>query len=591
MGAVWFLLALTSFGAYRLRVPLSEPRFWAPVLAVAITFGILPFIPWESALNRIGGEILMGLSAILVIAGLALLSTLAPISTLVFIDYFAVISFTAALGGRWIHFSATTILLILNIVMPFAFGQELRPSQEIIVQSATLIVVAIVLSAVTSEFRWEAYQSHTRELELRRRETQLERLYEVSRTMADGHSLGDVLPTLVGKIGRFLEAQLGFVLLHQPRFGSLVVVSPIWTSGNELDIGNYDISLRDRNYLTSVFLNRESAFYNEQSETEAGLLSELGITTAMAVPLLVDQRPLGVLVVADKLTGEFTADDREMFESLAAPAALILAQLERYEAAAETSKRMEELAQMKTDFVSVVSHELRTPLTSIIGSLATLARPELLPPVPAARDLLQSARTQSDRLRRLIEDLLMVSRIDNNALPQHPVPVNLRTFVSETAAIIPGAEGLVRSSVHKDVGLEVDPDHLARILRNLIENALKYAPDQVIDISAQQTGSTVRIQVIDHGEGIHEDLRDVAFERFAQLAPASTRLQGGTGLGLWIVRSLTEAMGGLIDLTDTPGGGATFTVTLPLRAGFMTNRSDPEFAPLGNMPGRPAARE
>ncbi len=561
------------------------------MLAVAITFGILPFIPWESALNRIGGEILMGLSAILVIAGLALLSTLAPISTLVFIDYFAVISFTAALGGRWIHFSATTLLLVLNIVMPFAFGEELRPFQEIIVQSATLIVVAIVLSAVTSEFRWEAYESHTRELELRRRESQLERLYEVSRTMADGQSLGDVLPTLVGKIGRFLEAQLGFVLLHQPRFGSLVVVSPIWTSGNDLDIGNYDISLRDRNYLTSVFLNRESAFYNQQSETETGLLSELGITTAMAVPLLVDQRPLGVLVVADKLTGEFTPDDREMFESLAAPAALILAQLERYEAAEETSKRMEELAQMKTDFVSVVSHELRTPLTSIIGSLATLARPELLPPVPAARDLLQSARTQSDRLRRLIEDLLMVSRIDNNALPQHPVPVSLRTFVTETASIIPGAEGLVRSSVHKDVGLEVDPDHLARILRNLIENALKYAPNQVIDISAQQTGSTVRIQVIDHGEGIHEDLRDVAFERFAQLAPASTRLQGGTGLGLWIVRSLTEAMGGLIDLTDTPGGGATFTVTLPLRAGFMTNRSDPEFAPLGNMPGRPAARD
>ena len=251
-------MALTSFGAYRLRVPLGEPRFWAPVLAVSITFGILPFIPWESALTRLGGEVLMGLSAILVIAGLALLSTLAPISTLVFIDYFAVISFTAALGGRWIHFSATTILLVLNIVMPYAFGQELRPGQEIIVQSATLIVVAIVLSAVTSEFRWEAYQGHTRELELRRRETQLERLYEVSRTMAAGQSLGDVLPTLVGKIGRFLEAQLGFVLLHQPRFGSLVVVSPIWTSGNELDIGNYDISLRDRNYLTSVFLNRPS---------------------------------------------------------------------------------------------------------------------------------------------------------------------------------------------------------------------------------------------------------------------------------------------------------------------------------------------
>ncbi len=581
-------MALTTFGAYRLKVPLSEPRLWAPVLAVAITFSILPFIDWESTLLRLSGEIIMGLSAILVIAALALASTLAPIRSLVFIDYFAVISFTAALGGRWIHFSATSILLILNFVMPYAFGETLRPREEVIVQSATLIVVAIVLSAVTSEFRWEAYQGHTRELELRRRETQLERLYEVSRTMAEGQSLGTVLPTLVGKIGSFLDAQLGFVLLHQPRFGSLVVVSPIWTSGNELDIGAYDISLRERNYLTSVFLNRQSARYEAGAEPDTGILYELGIKTALSVPLLVEQRPIGVMVIADKLDGDFTDEDLETFESLAAPAALILAQLERYEAAAETSKRMEDVAQMKTDFVSVVSHELRTPLTSIIGSLATLARPELAPQEPAARDLLHSARTQSDRLRRLIEDLLMVSRIDNNALPQHPVPVQLRMFVDETTAMIPGAEGLVRSSVHKDVGIEVDPDHLSRILRNLIENALKYAPNQIIDIAAQQTGTTVRIQVIDHGEGIREDLRDVAFERFAQLAPAATRHQGGTGLGLWIVRSLTEAMGGLIELTDTPGGGATFTVTLPLRAGFMTNRADPEFAPLSNVPGRPA---
>lgn len=588
---MWFLLALTSFGAYRLGVGLGDVRFWGPVLAVTVTFGILPLIPWESALLRQSGEILMGLSAILLIASLVIMSTLPQIRTLIFIDYFAVISFTAALGGRWLHFSATAFLLALNAAMSIAFRDGSIPFQELTVQSATLVVVAIVLSAVTSEFRWEAYQGHSRELELRRRETQLERLYEVSRTMADGQSLQTVLPTLVGKIGSFLEAQLGLVLLHQPRLGALVVMSPMWTAGNELDIGAYEISLREHSHITGVFLNRQPSRFDAAAEPDSGLLTELGIKTALSVPLIVERRAIGVMVIADKLEGDFTDDDLETFESLAGPAALVLAQLERYEAAAETSKRMEELAQMKTDFVSVVSHELRTPLTSIIGSLATLARPELAPSAPAARDLLHSARTQSDRLRRLIEDLLMVSRIDNNALPQHPVAIRLRPFIDETVAMVPGAAPLVRSSVHADLGIEVDPDHLSRILRNLIENALKYAPDETIDIAADQTGTTVAIAVIDHGAGIRKDLRDVAFERFAQLAPASTRIQGGTGLGLWIVRSLTEAMGGLIDLSDTPGGGATFTVTLPLRAGFMTNRTDPEFAPLSNVPGRPASRD
>ena len=81
---------------------------------------------------------------------------------------------------------------------------------------------------------------------------------------------------------------------------------------------------------------------------------------------------------------------------------------------------MAELAQMKTDFVSVVSHELRTPLTSIIGSLKTLQRPELAPSVPSARELVTTAERQAHRLRALIEDLLVVSRLDNRALPMRP---------------------------------------------------------------------------------------------------------------------------------------------------------------------------
>ena len=370
------MLALTLFGAYRSEVPFSDLRVWGAGAAIGLTYAVLPMIRWETVLFKRRGEVLLALSALLLIVSLALMSTSAPIQPLIFIDYFAVISFTAALGSRSLHFGATALLLGLNIIMLAIFGSAPIRVQDLIATSATLIIVAIVLSAVTGEFRFEAYAGRTRELELAKREQELERLYEVSRTMADGQSLKEVLPTLVGKIGTFLEAEIGIVLLHQPRSASLKVLSPIWTSGAELDVGDYEIFLRNRGQVAQVFQDRQSRIQTHDPERPGtGLFGELGIREGLTVPLVVDQRPIGVMVIADKQTGPFTDDDLRTLESLAAPAALILSQMERYEVASETSRKMEELARMKTDFVSVVSHELRTPLTSIIGSSGHLGSP------------------------------------------------------------------------------------------------------------------------------------------------------------------------------------------------------------------------
>jgi signal transduction histidine kinase len=134
---------------------------------------------------------------------------------------------------------------------------------------------------------------------------------------------------------------------------------------------------------------------------------------------------------------------------------------------------MEELAQLKSDFVSVVSHELRTPLTSIIGSLDTIARPELAPPNNSAMSLLDSARNQAGRLRQLIENLLMTSRIDNQALPQHPTEIDLEPFIRSVLNEIPAAARLVSVQISDPVTIRVDPDHLGRVLINLVQNALK----------------------------------------------------------------------------------------------------------------------
>jgi signal transduction histidine kinase len=236
---------------------------------------------------------------------------------------------------------------------------------------------------------------------------------------------------------------------------------------------------------------------------------------------------------------------------------------------------MEELARMKSDFVSVVSHELRTPLTSIIGALATIARPELAPGQPAALELLESARNQADRLRRLIEDLLVVSRIEGQALPRHPEEVDLSRFLPETVGVLSEAEQIVQVRVEPNTLIKTDPDHIRRIVINLVENAIKHAAGSPIEVAVATDEERVTIDVVDHGPGIPAAERAKIFDQFTQLEPSVTRSQGGTGLGLSIVRGLAQAMEGDVTIHDTPGGGATFRVELPRVLGPRRSRRSP----------------
>jgi signal transduction histidine kinase len=430
---------------------------------------------------------------------------------------------------------------------------------------------------LTKEFRRETFIGINRMQQLAKREADLGRLYEVSKTMAAGDSLDLVLPELVGRIGRYLNAEVGAVLLHNEREQLLEVISPIWTAGHSLDVSGYRMPLYRKGDIERVFLSGNPALYTDldREPDTHGLLGELGTHSAMVVPMQLEHRTMGVMVLADKADGEFTQNDLDVLMSLAAPATLVLAQLERFHEAAETSRRMEELARMKSDFVSVVSHELRTPLTSIIGALATIARPELAPGQPAALELLESARNQADRLRRLIEDLLVVSRIEGQALPRHPEEVDLSRFLPETVGVLSEAEQIVQVRVEPNTLIKTDPDHIRRIVINLVENAIKHAAGSPIEVAVATDEERVTIDVVDHGPGIPAAERAKIFDQFTQLEPSVTRSQGGTGLGLSIVRGLAQAMEGDVTIHDTPGGGATFRVELPRVLGPRRSRRSP----------------
>jgi K+-sensing histidine kinase KdpD len=416
------------------------------------------------------------------------------------------------------------------------------------------------LEAADTAYRSVSYQG----AELARQEQELTRLYEVSRTIGAGSKLDEVLPELIGRVADSVKARIGLVLLYDASTESLELMSPIWVSGHTVSADEFSLGLDEPGISQRVFMSGDAMVVNDTATTQARdrLAEELEAERVAVVAMRVENRTIGVLLVGDKEI-DFTDEDIATLESVAAPAALVLNQMARFEEVRSTGERMTELAQLKTDFVSVVSHELRTPLTSIIGAIGTLQRPELLPEDPRAQQLIAMAAKQANRLRTLIEDLLVMSRIEADSLPIRPEEIELEPFLVELIEALPSGDRVDHEPTTGVGRVVADPDHLARVVTNLIENATKYGGDGSIEVVAASNRNEVNLSVIDHGPGISYEQHEVIFERFTQLQPHATRSKGGAGLGLSIVKGLVEAMHGRVWYEPTPGGGATFTVAIP----------------------------
>jgi signal transduction histidine kinase len=232
-------------------------------------------------------------------------------------------------------------------------------------------------------------------------------------------------------------------------------------------------------------------------------------------------------------------------------------------------KRLERL---KDEFVSTVSHELRTPLTSIAGSLGLLTgNAPGMSSGPAAR-LLAIAHSNSQRLVRLVNDILDIEKLESGHVVFDFKPVEIGSLVEQTIETIRGfAEGHhVRIRFEATLAVEdvrADADRLAQVVTNLLSNAIKFSlpgGEVVVAVANREATDLVRISVRDHGPGISVDFRPRIFERFAQADATNARRKGGTGLGLSIVKQIVDRLGGEVGFDDAPGGGTVFYVELPI---------------------------
>jgi signal transduction histidine kinase len=233
------------------------------------------------------------------------------------------------------------------------------------------------------------------------------------------------------------------------------------------------------------------------------------------------------------------------------------------------SGELEGLEQSRRDLVANVSHELKTPIAAIRAHLENLLD-GVEQPDPATLEVMLA---QVERLGRLVDQLLDLSRLESGEVPLRLEALPLRPIVdqliSEIAVALPGRGVTVRNDVSSDLpALSADRERLHQVLFNLVENAVRFTPDGgEVTLSARRENGSIEIAVADTGTGIPPEHLPRLFERFYRADPARARGDGGTGIGLAIARSVVEAHGGTIRAESEPGRGSVFTFDLPAANG------------------------
>ncbi len=306
-----------------------------------------------------------------------------------------------------------------------------------------------------------------------------------------------------------------------------------------------------RGFAGRVAAGREPVILDDVDHADVlnPILREKGIKSLLGVPLLVRGEVIGVLHVGSLTYRRFTGDDVELLELVAARVAMAIERARLHE-------EIVQLDELKANFVAIASHELRTPASSVYGVLTTLARRGDELPKELRDELVRTGVEQGERLRRLLEELLDLSRLDSRAISVAAKPLVVREALEQIAKEVVPPELELRLDVPEDLAAVVDRLVLDRVVSNLLTNAARYGAPPLL-VAAELRDRHLRVAVSDQGQGVPEELKANLFDRFTRGDDAS-----GSGLGLAIARSYARAHGG--DIVYDPGGpGARFELILP----------------------------
>jgi signal transduction histidine kinase len=328
----------------------------------------------------------------------------------------------------------------------------------------------------------------------------------------------------------------------------------------------------ENNVLADVIASGRTIYRRDMAETryaEEPSLLELGLRSRAAAPLLVGARVIGLITVGRAEPDAFEPHEVELVTLLGRLAASAVQNIRAYESERRTVEELRRLSTLRADFVSIVSHELRSPMAAVIGAARTLQSRwrELRPNQREA--FLGLIGDETARLATLIGDVLDTSRIDAGTFTYRFQDVDLGAIVTESVAAARAGQDEVPLLARVPQRLQRvrgDAERLRQVLANLLDNAVKYSPaGESVEVRVAPSDTTIAVSVRDQGPGIAPEDRELVFEKFGRAAGGDAR--PGTGLGLYIARSIAEAHSGTLELSSSPGRGSTFTLRLPCLPG------------------------
>jgi signal transduction histidine kinase len=305
----------------------------------------------------------------------------------------------------------------------------------------------------------------------------------------------------------------------------------------------------------------QDAHYPEEQE-----FVRFGLRCRTVAPLLVGARAIGMISVVRFEPDSFSDEEIELVSLLGRFLGSTVQNIRSYEAERTTVEELRRLSALRADFVSMVSHELRSPMASVIGSAKTLRQRwrELNP--EQRESFLALIDHETARLADLVGDVLDTSRIESGSFSYSFSDVDVGELVRESAAAAERAQDEVKVFAQVSAPLPTvrgDRERLRQVLTNLIDNAVKYSPAGAeVEVDTFAHNGLIHVEVHDRGPGVSAENQKLIFEKFGRVS--GEHAKPGTGLGLFIARSIAEAHGGSLEVRSAPERGATFTLALPV---------------------------
>jgi signal transduction histidine kinase len=317
------------------------------------------------------------------------------------------------------------------------------------------------------------------------------------------------------------------------------------------------------------------------------IVRALGVRSLVSVPMIARGRSIGVITYClSDPARRYGLADVPVAQEMAQRAALAIDN-------ARLVQKAQDAVRAREEFLSVAAHELHTPVTSLHLMMQALQRGGVPVTAETVRQTFAVADRQVRRLIKLIDELLDVSRIEAHRFAIEPERVDLGGLVRDVAERFTDDALRAGSSVSIEVNEPAvgrwDPMRLEQVVSNLLSNAIKFGGGHPIELAVTSSRDEARLAIRDHGIGVAPDRLPHIFERFER--GVSPRQYGGLGLGLFIVRTIVETMGGRVQCEPTPGGGSTFLVDLPYRPGEPRSEADAGRPPAGADESRRATGE